>query len=165
MPFASPASLTPITATNSRPATSPSSRPEKLRTTATFRAARSDSTLSKLFCEASDATSAIFSFPRFAASRTCCTPTTASRPRSPSPTSPRTFRLAASLILPFSFLFQKREPRLHPNWSLPHRSRSSRRPHRHRLRLCQGPPAQRCLPAPLPAPQPDRHRSLNPLQW
>lgn len=111
IPFASPASLTPITATASRPAISPSSREESSSITRTFFAARSETILSKLFCDASLATSAIFTFPRRAASRTCCTPTTASRPRIPRPARPRIFRLAAwSIILPFSYLYRSTGP-------------------------------------------------------
>jgi hypothetical protein len=70
IPFASPASVIPITATDSLPATPPSSAPVIAPITGTRRALRSDETLSKLFCDASLATSATFNRSRLAASRT-----------------------------------------------------------------------------------------------
>src|SRR5687768_6070953 len=173
IPLANPAFITPTTATASRSATEPSSSAEKPSITGTERAFSTPATLSKLFCDASFATSASLSFPRFAASFTCCTPTTASRPRRPRPTRPRTFRFATSLVTrPCVFRGRSRQQRRHRTRGLAaHPSRSSRRPLLHRLLWYLSRQALHHPPAVPPVPPLRVTRSFprptvpSPLRW
>src|SRR5262245_10058051 len=90
----------PTTAVCSRPTAAPSSAADGTSINLTRRAFSSGTILSKLFVDASDATTANASLLAFADSRTCSTPITAPRLRTPKPRSRKTrCRTAASSII------------------------------------------------------------------
>src|SRR5690606_37198461 len=96
MPRARSPSRTPTVTVDSRPTAAPSSDADGTSSLLTRRASSSGTSLSKLCREASIATTASRRRPRKAASRTCCTPTTAVRARTPKPTSLSSFRYSCS---------------------------------------------------------------------
>jgi hypothetical protein len=103
-PRANLASRTPTTAVAERPTTLPSSSAEAVSIIVIPRPVRSGTILSRLFGDASEATTASRSVPLNAASLALSTPTATSRPRAPRPSRRNTAALPPALAEPLALV-------------------------------------------------------------